>query len=105
MIYKNLKITLKNNQHMYLLLSTRESEAQERYISDLSQIRLEEIKKVRLDKIEADKIIKKLLDKNYKKETITLLENMIKKEIKDKKQRMRVNITNTDSNLSIVEEE
>ncbi len=86
---------------MYLLLSTRESEAQERYISDLSQIRLEEIKKVRLSTKEAHKIIEKLLDKKTKEETINQLHEMIEKADKDKKIREQREPTDPNSPFTI----
>jgi len=85
-------------------LTIRETDPQVRYISDLSQIPIKKIEKVRFSVEEADMIIKKLLDKNTKQETITMLEDMAEKEIIDEKQRMRANITNTDPDLAISED-
>ena len=85
-------------------MTIRETDPQVRYISDLSQIPIKKIEKVRFSVEEADMIIKKLLDKNTKQETITMLEDMAEKEIIDEKQRMRANITNTDPDLAISED-
>ena len=84
-------------------MSVRESESQIRYISNLSQIPIDEIKEIRLSTKEAHVIINKLLDKNTAKETIHQLENMIEKEQYDKEKRMQVEPSENDPNFSIVE--
>jgi hypothetical protein len=84
-------------------LSSRETDAQVRYISDLSQIPIEEIKKLRLTTKNANTIIKKLLDKNFKKFTTTQLKNWIENEVQDEQNRMQEEPSNTDSAFTIDE--
>lgn len=84
-------------------MSSRETDAQVRYISDLSQIPIEEIKKLRLTTKNANTIIKKLLDKNFKKFTTTQLKNWIENEVQDEQNRMQEEPSNTDSAFTIDE--